>query len=303
MPLDTRITLHKLEVFDLVVRLGSVTGAADRLSVSQPVVTAHLRSLEQRVGARLFERDGRRLRLTESGDAVHAWAAGVLGHTRDLARQLDGLADGTGGSAIVGASMSIGSYLLPPVVARFRAARPDAHLELAIGDTAQAMRDAAAGHSDFAVVPSEHLSGLPDLAAERIGTEEMAIVAAPGEWPPGPDVGVDELEALPFAESPSGSIRRAIVDGLLEHAGVRRRRIVLELGHPEALKRAVEEGSCLALLFRSAVEDELAAGRLRELVLAGRALEVPLFLVHRRGRLFSALQRDLMDAIRAAVGP
>ncbi len=224
---------------------------------------------------------------------------------RDLERQLDGLTDGTRGSAVVGASMSVGSYLLPPVVARFQSTRPDAKLELAIDDSAQAVRDVAAGRSDFAVVPLTDEGGALDLDCERIGIERLTIVAAPGTAvaPAGPRIGVDALERLPFAESPSGSIRRAIVDGLLERAGVRRRRVVLELGHPEALKRAVQEGVGVALLFRSAVDDELADGRLRELVLAGHELAVPLFLVHRRGRLFSALQRDLMDAVRAAVAP
>ena len=70
MALDSRVTLHKLEVFSLVVELGGVSRAAEQLFVSQPVVTAHIRSLEQRVGARLFYREGRNLRLTESRCAI-----------------------------------------------------------------------------------------------------------------------------------------------------------------------------------------------------------------------------------------
>ena len=104
--LDTRITLYKLEVFDLVVELGSVSRAADQLFVSQPVVTAHIRSLEQRIGGRLFYRKGRQLVLTEAGRAVHAWARDVLTHTHELSRHLDGLSDGSRGSVVLGASMS-----------------------------------------------------------------------------------------------------------------------------------------------------------------------------------------------------
>jgi DNA-binding transcriptional LysR family regulator len=109
MALDSRVTLHKLEVFSLVVELGGVSRAAEQLFVSQPVVSAHIRSLEQRVGARLFYREGRHLRLTEAGRAVHGWANDVLTHTRELSRHLDGLSDGTQGSVVVGASMSVGS--------------------------------------------------------------------------------------------------------------------------------------------------------------------------------------------------
>jgi DNA-binding transcriptional ArsR family regulator len=62
----SQITLQKLEVFHLVVRLGSVTRAAERLGIAQPAVTSHLRSLEDKVGATLLRRDGRNLVLTAS---------------------------------------------------------------------------------------------------------------------------------------------------------------------------------------------------------------------------------------------
>ena len=128
MPVDSRVTLHKLEVFELVVEHGSVSRAAEQLYVSQPVVSEHLRSLERRVGAPLFYREARALRLTESGEAVHGWATDLLTRTRSLSRQIDGLSDGMRGSAVIAASMSVGSYLLPRVLAGFRRDRPATEL-------------------------------------------------------------------------------------------------------------------------------------------------------------------------------
>ena len=80
--MDTRVTLTKLEVFSLVVELGGVSRAAEHLYVSQPVVSAHVRSLEERVGARLFYREGHHLVLTEAGRAVHGWATSAPARTR-----------------------------------------------------------------------------------------------------------------------------------------------------------------------------------------------------------------------------
>jgi DNA-binding transcriptional ArsR family regulator len=74
----SQITLQKLEVFHLVVRLGGVTRAAERLGIAQPAVTSHLRSLEDKVGATLLRRDGRNLVLTETGERIHTWAVEVI---------------------------------------------------------------------------------------------------------------------------------------------------------------------------------------------------------------------------------
>jgi len=121
--IDDRINLQKLQVFDCVVSLGGISRAADQLKVAQPVVTEHIQSLERRLGARLFEREGRRLVLTEAGRAAHEWCTDLLRRTREFDRELQGLADGLRGSIVIGTSMSTGSYELPTVEDRYRMIR------------------------------------------------------------------------------------------------------------------------------------------------------------------------------------
>lgn len=300
--MDTRISLHKLEVFSHVVELGGVSRAAEHLFVSQPVVSAHIRSLEERVGARLFYREGRHLMLTEAGRSVHDWATSVLTHTRELTRHLDGLSDGSQGSVVVGASMSVGSYLLPPVVSRFRRERPLVELQVNITDSDHAMHETEAGESDFAVVFLEEEPSNPGLEGRPLGREQFVIVAGVGHPPAADAITVEQLAGLPFIDSPQGMIRRTIVDKQLAGIGIARRTVAIELGHPEAMKRAAEAGLGVALLFRSAVRAELETGRLREIALTDAALSVPIQLVRRRDKLFSAIQRDLMTAIEDDLG-
>ena len=88
---------------------------------------------------------------------------------------------------------------------------------------------------------------------------------------------------------------------MLERAGVPRRRISIQLGHPEAMKRAVRDGLGIALLFRSSVEQELEDGALRQLQFPDADFSSPIYLIHRKGKLFSASQQDLLDAIRADI--
>ncbi len=122
---DSYLTFQKLEVFCTVVELGSVTRAADRLCIAQPVVTAHVRSMEARLGYALVRRSGRNIALTEAGERIYRWATEVITRTREVERELAGLESGEMGNAVVATSMSVGSYALPPLLLDFHRLHPD----------------------------------------------------------------------------------------------------------------------------------------------------------------------------------
>jgi LysR family transcriptional regulator, low CO2-responsive transcriptional regulator len=297
--IDDRITLNKLKVFALVVELGSVTQAADRLYVAQPVVSAHIRSLEERVGAKLFYREGRSTYLTEAGRTVHAWASDILTRTRELERNLDGLTDGTRGSVVVGASMTVGSYSLPPVLAGFRRERPQVQIRMNILDPDHVIPDTESGENDFAVVLVRVDPSSPGLVAEEIGHEEFVLVAGTGTDPPGPEVSSEELRELWFVEAQARTLRRRHADAAFKQLGLTSRKVAIELGHPEAMKRAVMSGLGVSLMYRSSVTAELEMGALREIQIGGAGwLASPVFLLHRKDKVFSAVQLDLISAIR-----
>ncbi len=301
MALDLRISLRKLEVLSLVVRLGGVGRAADHLFVAQPVVSAHLRSLEERLQTKLFYREGRQMQLTEAGEAVHRWGEDVLTRTRELERYLGGLSDGKQGKVVFGASMSIGSYRLPSVLTAFRESHPDVELRLSISDTEHAINDTRTGEFDFAVVVSDAQLELPGMEVERIASDEVVLVAAPDGEPHEDVISIAQLRRLPFIEAPEGIIRRTFVDRQLRQLGVAKRNVVLQLGHPEAMKRATREGLGVALLFRSAVREELEAGLLREVQVEGADVSLPIYIVFRTGKTFSPVHRGLIEQIRVGL--
>jgi DNA-binding transcriptional LysR family regulator len=291
-----RITLHKLDVFEHVVELGGVTRAAEQLFVAQPVVTAHVRSLEERLGVRLFYREGRQMHLTEAGRAVHVWASDMLRRTRELERHLETLADGTRGTVVLGASMSVGGYLLPPALSAFVRERPLIDIRLNIHDSEHAVADTLAGDNDFAVIMSE-----PDptdaLTTELIGAEVLTFVCAPGFDIPD-HVTIDQLEGIPFVDAPRGLIRRTWVDREMHRVGLRDRTIAIELGHAEAMKQATRAGLGIAVLSKGSVADELMRGELREITVDGVNLDAPVYLVYRRDKLFTTAHTDLIEVIR-----
>jgi DNA-binding transcriptional LysR family regulator len=299
--IDTRITLRKLEVFSSVVALEGFGRAAEQLCVAQPVVTAHVRSLEERLGVQLFYRDGRQMRLTEAGQAVYAWSEDVLRRTRELERDLTSLSDGARGRVALGASMSIGSYRLPPVLSQFGAEHPEADIRLSVLDSEHAIEDTRHGTLDFSVVVAPADDEIPGMTIELLGQDELILVATPGMVDSSHGLDVERLAQLPFIDAPAGTVRREFVDRQLRTWGVRDRSVVLQLGHPEAMKRATMEGLGVSLMFRGAVREELAQGRLEELRVGGGELWVPVVLVHRTGRDFSPLHAALIAAIRDAM--
>lgn len=299
MAIDQRVSLQKLEILDTVVRLGGIGRAADHLGVAQPVVTAHIRSLEQRMNTKLFHREGRQLDLTDTGRAVHLWALDVLRRTRELSRELDSVKEGIQGSVTLAASMTVGSYRLPPLFSRFLMDRPGVDIRVDIIDAAHAIADTEAGVNDFSVVVIASPPNNPALVAEQVGAEELIMVGSRG-GPPGGDGPFDvaDLASLPFVEAQRGSLRREFTDRELGRVGLGRRRVVMELGHPEAMKQVVSAGLGIACLFRSSVRREMRDGSLRELKVRDLNLAGPTFLIHRRDKSFSALHLELLSEMR-----
>jgi DNA-binding transcriptional LysR family regulator len=299
---DNRITLQKLEVFCTVIELGGFSRAAEHLYLAQPVVTSHVQSLAKRLGVQLMYREGRRTRPTDAGERVYKWASEVLSNTRELMRDLDGLVDGARGSVAVGASMSVGSYLLPPILSSFREQRPFAVVTLHVSDPEGAIAAVESGDCDFAVIVGEGPTDRSALRHEIVGEEEIVLVAAPDFSPETTSLPLSELRDLPLVSSPAAHIRRELIDRQLLAMGVLPQNVVIELGHPEAMKRATQRGLGASLLFRSSVGRELEDGTLRAIELEDGELSVPLVLILRDRKQLSPMQEQLIEAVRHGVG-
>lgn len=299
--IDGRLSLRKLEIYCLVVELKSVSGAARALYMTQPAVTGHLRIIERLVGHQLISRSGRGFELTDAGRRCYDWSVETLSRARELDRQLDGLVEGSQGSASIGTCTNVGTYILPDMIAEFALARPKARVALVPSVRGSAIEGAVSGRFDFSVVAGCPLPPSAEVIATQIAVEPYVLVAAGDAEHVPHSAGAAELAALPFVCIADERPRTEFIDAPLQRAGAARRQIVLELGHPEAIMRAVERGIGVAFMLRAAVERGLASGRLREIA-TDVTLPVPISLVHRASRGFSPLQRELMATITEQLG-
>jgi DNA-binding transcriptional LysR family regulator len=254
-----RYTLRQLEVFLAVARTGSVTAAAGALAMSQSAASGALADLEGAFDAPLFERMGKRLVLNERGRMVRAQAEAVWSHASELEQSLAGRGGAT--RLRIGATMTIGDYLVVPLMARFMRERPGAEVTLAVANTEEIARQVANFEIDVGLIEGEIEAG--GLEVIRWRDDELTVFA-------GPDhplarkraLSDDDLRSAPWVVRERGSGTRQAFDRAM-HGLLPDLRIALTLEHTEGLKGAVAAGIGLGCLSHLALRDAFAHGTLR----------------------------------------
>lgn len=255
------LNLHFLRVFTAVAESRSFSRAAELLFLSQPAVSKAVRELEQQVGLALLDRSARPVALTEAGAVLLEHARQMFADERAAERALDQMRDLGAGSLAVGASSTIGIYLLPPAIARFHRRYPRIKLFLDIGNTQQVAEHLRSASLDIAFVEGPVEGEGLDVVPWR--PDELAAIAPP-EHPlaGGEPVTLERLLEEPFVLREPGSGTREVIELALRARGAALT-VPLELGSTEAIKRAVIAGMGLAIVSVATVTTELATGQLR----------------------------------------
>jgi DNA-binding transcriptional LysR family regulator len=284
------VNLRHLEVFCAVVDCESFSGAAERLIMTQPAVSMQVQVVERYFGVQLLERRRRRVVLTEAGGLVHDWAIAVLSSELETRRRVDQLKHVETGRVVVGSSVTIGSYLLPPILSRFKRQHPEAEVVVRLGDRDEICSDVLSGNIDCGVLIAREIP--PGLEVDVVGTEELVFVCAPSHrFASREIVPIAELANEPFIMAPKGSSYRKVIDDLLEDHGLHHVTIHMELDGAEGLMRGVQQGLGIGLGLRSGVEWELEQGAISEVHVDATPLLVDMGLVyHGRQRESGTLQ-------------
>ena len=167
-----------LTAFLAVAESGSFSTAAERLFLTQPAVSKRIAQLEQQLGTRLFDRVGRRIRLTEAGEALLHRARQVLLDLEDMSRAISNLTGTVSGTLRIGTSHHIGLHRLPPVLRRFSREYPDVKLDIHFIDSEEAWEAVLHGDLEMGVVT---LPPQPDprLHSQAVWQDPLVFMAAP----------------------------------------------------------------------------------------------------------------------------
>lgn len=276
------VNLNQLRVFHEVATVGTVTGAAKALHVSQPAVSKQLKELELAVGAALFDRVSRGLTLTQAGRLVLSHTSRIFAEEASLEGELAALLGVAKGKLSVGASTTIGNYLVPDVFGQYHRLHPGIELRLEIGNTEAVQRMVLEDRVDIGL--TEGLASSRALNTRVFGHDAMVMVTAPGD----PRAGQGPIDsaamgALQLIAREPGSGTRAVIEAAFQQRGIPFAPS-MSLGSSEAIKQAVAAGLGVALMSRLAVQAELQSGRLTELLMVGEPIRRDLHLVQAAGK-------------------
>jgi DNA-binding transcriptional LysR family regulator len=259
--------IHDLRVFAAVARHLHYTRAAKEMGLSQPAVSARIASLERDLGVRLLQRAGRAMVLTSAGEVLANEATKVLARmdaARQAVEEVKGLLRGR---ISIGASTTPGVYLVPAAAARFARSHPGITLDVRVGNTLAVEEAVLRGEVHVGVVGG-HLAAR-DLKSEPLCEDEITVFCAPDHpLAKKKQVDLDDVLEHAFAVRERGSATRDRFERWLAERS-KSCKVGIELGSPEAVKRAVAEGAWLGALSRVAVAWEVENGRLRELKVKG----------------------------------
>lgn len=288
------ISVRQIEVFVSIAATGTVRGAAERLSVTQPAVSMALAELERHLGSPLFDRERGRLYLSPRGKELLPMAQEVLERLQEMVRQSQGAPLTLTGNLRIGASNTIGNYLVGDLLRAFIQAHPQVALHVDVANT-HAIAAGLLNHTlDVGAIegPMNH----PQLEIMPWRDDTLVVCAAPGH----PLASTSNLRASHFAgahwilREPGSAMRTQAEQAL---GALPPGRIVLELGQVEAIKQAVIAGLGLACLPESAVIDPVANGRLVILPTPFLNLQRRLSLVLHKSRYRGALLEAFLQSL------
>ena len=254
-----RITLRQLATFTAIAELGNVTQAAARIALSQSAASQALQELERALGTRLFDRSGKRLALNDNGRAFYPKASALLAQSAEL----ESLFESAPVQLSLGASRSIGGYLLPQVMAGFLGDLPESRLELQVANSGGVIEALAEFRLDVAFIeaPIQH----PQIQLTPWMADELLLVVAPDHpLAAAESVTLQDLTAARWVLRESGSGTRVTFEQqVLPRLGSVN--APLEVSNSEAIKQLVASGFGIGCLSQRVVQAELVRGELVQL--------------------------------------
>jgi DNA-binding transcriptional LysR family regulator len=286
--------LVQLQTLLAVLDRGSFTAAARALGIGQSTVSFHVKALESDTGSRLLDRRGGKVRVTPAGRLLQRYARRIVSLREEALAQLRKEEAGGDGEVVVAASTIPGDYLLPPVLAAFRRQHPGVSVTVNISDSDKAIAALLAQTCDVAVIgvrPSDRR-----IHATRVCDDEVILVGpSPNSFTPSGKTSVEELATVPLVVREGGSGTGAAVSRLLAKGSSPRAQV--RVGSTESARRCVLAGVGLTFISRRAVEDDLAAKRLTEVVLAGSPIRRSFYVARLRTTTPSGATRALVEEL------
>jgi DNA-binding transcriptional LysR family regulator len=289
------MNLNQLKIFYLAAKHGSLSAAAKTLCITQPAVTKGIQRLQDHYEIKLFNRFGKKMVLTDAGEALFGIAESIFEMETQAEESLRDFQQRKRGFFRILSSESFGSYYLPNIIDRFCMTHPKIRISIDLLPTEMIVEKTAALANDIGFIsyPVPHAK----LVSREILEDSYQIIVPPEN----PLAAKSVIEPRDLADhrlivhEQGSAPRRSIEEYILRH----RIQVAmpLELSNNEAIKTAVEEGIGVAVITRRVASKELGMGKLRAIPLSDPAMKRKFYLIYHKDKYISRPLQSLIDLV------
>ncbi len=255
---------HKLKVFCTVAETKSFSRASEIIRLTQPAVSLQIQALEEIYGTKLFNRSGCIITLTKAGEVLYKYAKEINLLYTAAEKEIGGFTGVVKGIVSVGASSTIGNYVLPAVIADFKRKHQEVGIHIQVGNTKNVIEFLNAGNIDVGLVEGDVKK--QKLVVEKLILDEMVVIMSPRHpWAKKSNISILEIPKEPFILREEGSGTRQMIEKHLAKYGIspQNLKITFIMGSTESIKGAVEEGLGISIVSRWAAKKESRYGSLK----------------------------------------
>jgi len=280
------MNFHQLHIFYTVSERGSFSAAAQALHMTQPAVTMQVQALEDYFGTKLFNRSTKKIVLSEAGRALMPYALRSIELIKETDVAMSAFTHMLEGRLQLGASLTIGEYVLPRLLGPFGKAYPHISIMMKVMNTTQIMEEITRHQLNFGLIeaPVTH----PDMVIEPVMGDELKLIV-PADHPLAElnEITLEEAMKYPFVLREQGSGTRRVMEEQIVAKGLNPSdmQIVMELGSTGAVKSAVEAGLGITMISTSSVKHEVTLGLLKILNISDASFKRQFYAIHLKSTL------------------
>lgn len=285
--------LRYLEIFCKVVELGSFSKAAERMYLTQPTVSIHIKSLEGELETKLLDRMGRKVIPTAAGEVLYKYSKEIVRQKEEALLAMHQLNGKMRGRLILGGSTIPAEYILPEFIGRFKKEYPNVFPSLIVGDTKEIYEMTLDGDIDMGVIGS--IINDNNIVSREFMSDELILVAPAGFK--NDFIDIRELYNLPLIQREVGSGSRVSLEKTLKDMGIaiENLNIAAEMGSTQAEIRAIKSGMGLAFISKRAVITEIEDRTLKHVSIDGLEITRNFYIITHRLRYNSPICKTFID--------
>lgn len=289
--------IHHLRVFTSVFKNKSFSKASEELHLTQPTISDHVKTLEEELDCKLFDRLGRTIIPTKEAEVLYSYALEIIEKTNTIKEVISQTRKEIKGELIIGASTIPGTYLLPSIMAEFQRKYPSVSFQILVSDS-RGIIDKVSKHELLlgivgAKLDDEQINYIPFVEDELIVVSSPSMVKSSS-------ITLKGLTKFPMVLREEGSGTRREVEKILEGKGISLGGIKIAgiFGSTDAIKQAVKAELGISILSKLSVADELKHNILKEIKLTDTQMKRKFYIITHKKRTLPLLHAVFLEHIK-----